>query len=94
MPYFAVQYSYADEPEKVTQHRPAHRSFLRGLLDEGTLLAAGAYTDDPAGALLLLRADSADAVGAILDADPFRAQDLITHRTIRAWSAAIGPWAG
>ena len=93
MPYFAVQYNYADEPAKVAEHRPAHRAFLRGLLDEGTLLAAGAYTDDPAGALLLLRADSVEEVNAALDNDPFRRHALITDRTTRGWSAAIGPWA-
>ncbi len=93
MAYFAVEYGYAEEPDRLTEHRPAHQAFLRGLLDEGTLLAAGAYTDAPAGALLLLRADSAAAVGTILDADPFREKCLITERRIRAWSAAIGPWA-
>ena len=56
MPVFAVQYSYVDDPELVTEHRPAHRDFLRDLLDQGIVLAAGAYTDGPAGALLVFRA--------------------------------------
>ena len=93
MPYFAVHYAYADEPEQVAEHRPAHRAFLGGLLDHGALLAAGAYTDDPAGALLLFAADSTEAVREILSADPFQQRSLITDFAIRPWSAAIGPWA-
>ena len=31
MPVFAVHYSYADRPDEVTAHRPAHRAFLREL---------------------------------------------------------------
>ena len=30
MPVFAVHYSYVDDPDLVTEHRPAHRDFLRG----------------------------------------------------------------
>ena len=49
MPVFAVQYTYVDDPDLVTAHRPAHRDFLRDLLDNwGIVLAAGAYTDGPA----------------------------------------------
>ena len=59
MPVFAVHYRYVDQPAVVTEHRPAHRDFLRGLLDRGIVLAAGAYTDGPAAALLVFRADSA-----------------------------------
>jgi hypothetical protein len=93
MPYFAVLYTYADAPADLDAHRPAHRAFLRTLLDAGTMLAAGAYTDEPAGALLLFQADSADEVDTILAGDPFRAQGLVTGQVIRGWSAAIGPWA-
>lgn len=53
MPVFAVHYRYVDRPEVVTQHCPAHRDFLRDLLDRGIVLAAGAYTEGPAGALLV-----------------------------------------
>ncbi len=93
MPFFAVHYTYADDPERVAEHRPAHRAFLQGLLDQGTLLAAGAYTDGPAAALLLFRADSTAAVEELLSGDPFRHRGLVTESRIRPWSAAIGPWA-
>ena len=57
MPVFAVHSSYADRPDGVTAHRPAHRAFLRELFDQGVVLAAGAYPQGPAGALLVFRAD-------------------------------------
>jgi uncharacterized protein YciI len=94
MPVFAVQYRYVDRPAVVTEHRPAHRDFLRGLLDQGIVLAAGAYTDGPAGALLVFRADSAEAVERLLQDDPFRQLDLVEGYDIRAWGQAMGPWAG
>jgi len=94
MAVFAVEYRYADQPAAVTEHRPAHRAFLQNLLTKGFVLAAGAYIDQPAGALLVLRGDSAEDVATILDDDPFAHLGLITNRQIRPWSAAIGPWSG
>lgn len=94
MPVFAVQYTYVDQPDVVTEHRPAHRDFLRALLDQGTVLAAGAYTSGPAGALLIFRGDSAEQIAEILRSDPFRLLGLVQDCQIRAWGQAMGPWAG
>ena len=94
MPVFAVHYSYVDDPELVTEHRPAHRDFLRALLDQGTVLAAGAYTQGPAGALLVFRGDSAEEIEALLRDDPFQRLGLVQDCQIRPWGQAMGPWAG
>jgi uncharacterized protein YciI len=94
MPVFAVHYSYVDDPEVVTQHRPAHRDFLRDLLDRGIVLAAGAYTDGPAGALLIFRGDSEHDIATLLRDDPFQQLGLVQGCVIRAWGQAMGPWAG
>ncbi len=91
MPVFAVHYSYADRPDEVTAHRPAHRAFLRELFDQGVVLAAGAYPQGPAGALLVFRADSAEAVASLLETDPFRHHGLVTGCEIRQWGLAMGP---
>lgn len=93
MPVFAVHYRYIDQPEALTAHRPAHRDFLRGLLKEGTVLAAGAYTDGPAGALLVFRGDSARDIARLLESDPFQLLGLVQDCQIRAWGQAMGPWA-
>lgn len=90
MNLYAVEYKYVDDVEAIAQHRPAHRAFLRDLLPT-SLLAAGAYPDsaEPA-ALLLVRADSVAEVEAVLDADPFRLEGLISERLIKLWNPAIG----
>ena len=94
MPVYAVHYRYVDDPAAVTEHRPAHRDFLRKLLDQGTVLAAGAYTDGPAGALLVFRGDSEQHIASLLEADPFARLGLVQDCQIRAWGQAMGPWAG
>ncbi len=93
MPVFAVHYRYADDPDALAEHRPAHRQFLRDLLDEGVVLAAGAYPEGPAGALLVFRAASVDDVAGHLQADPFLAHGLIDGTEVRQWTQAMGPWA-
>ena len=96
MPIFAVTYTYADQPAVLDAFRPEHRAFLRGLLDEGTLLASGPLAQDaanPAGALLLVDAPDEASVASTFDADPFARENVITRRTVRPWSPVIGPWA-
>ena len=94
MPAFAVHYTYDEQSDARAEHLGVHRAFLGNLLDRGIMLAGGAYRDEPPGALLLFRADSAADLAAILDEDPYAHQGLIAGREIRLWSAAIGPWAG
>ena len=94
MAVYAVHYRYIDDAEVLTEHRPAHRDFLRDLLDRGIVLAAGAYTDGPAGALLIFRGDSKAQIAEMLAADPFQQLGRVTHHEIRAWGRPRGPWAG
>lgn len=94
MAYFAVLYTYDERSAERDTLRPAHRDFLRDLLGQDVVLAAGAYTDDAEpGALLLIQADSDAAVSALLARDPFVIAGLVPQIQVRAWSAAIGPWA-
>ncbi|WP_447154525.1 YciI family protein [Nakamurella sp. GG22] len=93
MPVFAVHYRYADDPDALAEHRPAHRQFLRDLLEQDVVLAAGAYPDGPPGALLVFRAETEEDVARHLRSDPFLAQGLIAGTEIRRWTQAMGPWA-
>ncbi|WP_454043767.1 YciI family protein [Cellulosimicrobium sp. Marseille-Q8652] len=96
MPIHAVTYVYPDRPAELDAVRAEHRAFLRGLHEQGTLLASGplpATEDAPAGALLVLDAASPAAVTEILDADPFAHAGLVAERTVRPWSPVIGDWA-
>ncbi|MCY1158771.1 MAG: hypothetical protein MOP51_1795 [Citricoccus sp.] len=89
---FAVQYTYvAGLGEERDAHRAAHREFLASL--GPAMVAAGAFVDDPSAALLLVRADSDEAVRDLLDGDPFKKQGLIHSTDVHEWSCAVGDQA-
>lgn len=103
MPVFAVQYDYVDRPDALTEVRPAHRAFLSGLVEDGALLASGPFRLGPgetwppadgtgAGALLLVRAASAQAAAELLEPDPFNTAGLIERRSVRGWVPVMGPF--
>ncbi|MFV0429480.1 MAG: YciI family protein [Arachnia sp.] len=90
MDYFAVHYHYVDDPQLTAEHRPAHRQYLQALIPAG-LVAAGAYPEAASpGALIIVRAESAEAVAGMLDADPFRVHGVIADRIIQRWTPVIG----
>jgi uncharacterized protein len=86
---FAVQYNYVPGlGAERDEHRAAHREFLTSL--GPAMVAAGAYVDDPAAALLLVKSSSAEAVRDLLDGDPFKHQGLIHSTDVHEWSCAVG----
>ncbi len=93
MSHFAVHYSYVSDAALLTQHRPAHREFLRTLVGSG-LLAAGAYPEaaQPS-ALLIMEAESEAAVASMLENDPFLLEGVITDRRIQLWNPLVGIFA-
>lgn len=92
MTVFAAQYTYTEDTAARDQHRPAHRTYLGGLADDGTLVASGPYGEDGqfAGALLLLRAGSAEEVHTLLRDDPFMEQGLVESLQVREWTLVLG----
>ncbi len=94
MPVFAVHYDYREDSVAARNaHRPEHRAFLDAQTGPVAILATGPYADDPAGALLIFEGESAAAVEAVLDTDPFALHGLIANRTVREWTQVKGPWA-
>lgn len=89
---FAVTYTYAVGEDQLNVIRPTHREWLSGLLAEGILLASGPMVDMP-GALLILRADSVEAVAELLDNDPFDVAGFIGERVVTQWNPVFGPWS-
>lgn len=93
MTTFAVTYVYDDRACDRDIHRPAHRGFLGGLYAAGVLLASGPVSvGDMQGALLVVRADSVEAAEALLDADPFHTEGLVSSRAVAEWTVVFGPW--
>ncbi len=91
MPTFAIEYRYDDRDAERSVLRPDHRAWLRGLLETGTLVGSGPFTDG-SGALLLVRAESQERAVTILDADPFHVAGLLAGRTVREWDPALRSW--
>ncbi|USQ79884.1 YciI family protein [Ornithinimicrobium faecis] len=90
MSLYAVRYTYSDDVAGRDEHRPAHREFLSGLAEEGTVVASGPLSDAPAEALLLLEGESAEQVRDLLREDPFAQQGIIDAVEVREWDVVIG----
>jgi uncharacterized protein len=91
MPTFAVIYRYADKPDEIAEHRPAHREYIRSLVGAGGVIASGRM-EGGAGdsALLLLSLDSAAEVEKALNLDPFWTLGIIESREILEWTISSG----
>ena len=95
---FAVIIEYGTDKDRLEANHPAHRTYIRTLLESGQLRAAGPFADD-AGGLWVLDAETAEAAEAILKQDPLVAAGVIASWRIRPmfnWSAreakgALGP---
>lgn len=86
----AVIYRYADDPTRLDEHRPRHKDYLASLFEQGRIVISGPLTDGAPGALLIIDADDADQVAALLDLDPFWELGLIADRQIRSWQPFFG----
>jgi uncharacterized protein YciI len=81
---FAASIEYSQDSTLVEAHRPAHRAYLTGLLDQGKLFASGPYADG-SGALIIYDADSPEAAEGLLKADPFHAAGVFLKWEMRPW---------
>jgi uncharacterized protein YciI len=81
---------YRKPLEEVLVHQDAHRAYLRGLKDQGVLIAAGPM-HPRFGGLLLLRVgdDDAKALDTVRDHDPF-VQSGVAQYELIGWNPVIG----
>ena len=88
MSLFVVRYDYRDGSAATRdKHRPAHRAFLGS---QASLRVSGPTADG--GGVLVFEEESAEALQAMLDQDPFWTLDTIERRRISAWTPVSGPW--
>ncbi|WP_461170486.1 YciI family protein [Arthrobacter sp. Z1-15] len=93
MSIFAVEYVYdADSAPLRDEHRPTHREWLAGLVEQGRLLASGPFTDG-AGALLIFTAEDDVDLSNLLMQDPFAAVGAISGMKTTEWTPVIGAFA-
>ncbi|MCS6864687.1 MAG: YciI family protein [Gemmataceae bacterium] len=81
---YAAIIEYSQDQQLVNTHRPAHRAYLASLIEKNQLFASGP-TDDGFGALIIYEADSAEAVEALIRADPFFQAGVFLRWTVRPW---------
>ncbi len=77
--------------DEVLPHVDEHRAYLRGLLEQGTLLASGPVDPRHGGALLLRVPDdgAAAALDAIRDGDPFTKKGIAQYELL-PWVPVMG----
>ena len=81
---FAADIMYTRDAAKIAETRPAHREYLKRLLDSGHLAISGPFTDD-SGGLLVYEAETLAEAEALLRNDPFTKAGVFVSWTIRGW---------
>ena len=77
--------SYTAPLEEVDAHREVHLGFVRGLMDERRLLAAGRR--DPAdGSVLLFAGDDAQDALALLAEDPYALAGVVEYEAVAVFN--------
>ena len=84
----AVELSFESTNERMAA-RPAHRQKLEQWHSEGTLVAAGPWSDD-SGAMLIFRADKSEVETFMTD-DPYFATPGVTITSVRTWNPVVSP---
>jgi uncharacterized protein YciI len=90
VPVIAVEYTYSSATAAARDEvRPDHRAWLSGLVDAGTVLSTGPYTDG-SGALILVSAADENAARALFESDPFARAGLIDGARFTEWRPVMG----
>ena len=90
MPLFAVEYTYSDSTAADRDiHRPDHRAWLGGLVEQDIVRSSGPYVDG-SGALIIFAADNVDALRELLTQDPFAKAGLIESVRATEWKPVMG----
>jgi uncharacterized protein YciI len=90
MAIFALTYRYADDPETLELHRPAHREYVRSLVGNGVIASGPLATSQGPGALIICEGADEAGIADMMGLDPFWIEGLITQREIARWSIVSG----
>jgi uncharacterized protein YciI len=89
MAWFTVETTYVDDADKLAESRPRHRAYLRELVEQGTVAAAGPWADDSAGFAIYRVADRAE-LDRLLAEDPYTVDGVAAGRTVNEWNLVLG----
>jgi uncharacterized protein YciI len=82
-----IELRFAPTPERLAA-RPAHRSRLTALHNEGVVRMAGPFADD-SGAVILVEAPDRAAVESFLSTDPYFSTTGVTVVHAREWQPFV-----
>ncbi|MGH3621880.1 MAG: YciI family protein, partial [Sciscionella sp.] len=82
MQRFTVDTRYCADRDALAATRPAHREYLQGLVQRGSVLLAGPWADDTGGFAVYQVADT-DELDTLLADDPYSTAGVAAERTIR-----------
>jgi len=76
---------------------PEHMSTCQKMAKEGTLLVGGPFLDEkdptkPAGAMMIVKAENAEAARKLVSNDTLITKDLMKIVSVRAFMAGAGAW--
>lgn len=90
MPLFVVTYTHPNE-EGWREHLVPHIGWLQDQLKAGTLKASGPFNGVPTrSAMLIMAAESREALLSLIATDPFAEHGLIEDMTITEWDPIFG----
>jgi len=85
---FAALINYTTDAATISATRPAHREYLKKLLDSDRLVISGPFTDDTGG-ILVYEANSAAEAEALIRDDPFAKAGVFTSWKIHEWRVVM-----
>lgn len=84
-----VIWTYDSDVTLTDETRGAHVEYLKALIADGTVLAAGPRSDVPGGVLLFAETTDQDLAELIAN-DPFTPAGVLATTTIIDWNAGLG----
>ncbi|RSM68882.1 hypothetical protein DMH04_46715 [Kibdelosporangium aridum] len=91
MAWYTADVTYTTDRDKLAAVRPAHRDYLRGLVDQGIVVAAGPWADDLGGFVVYQVEDRAQ-LDKVLAEDPYSTEGVAAKRDVREWDIRMGSW--
>ena len=94
MKYYIIHITYVVPQNEVDLVRPEHREYLKIFYDNGTLLFSGPRVP-PSGGILAARAETDEAIRAMIADDPFSKKGIATYEIVEMkpamWATELAP---
>lgn len=87
MAKFAAIITFGNTEQRLAA-RPAHREYLKTLLDSGKLVGSGPWVDDSGALIIYEAADEAEA-RALIAADPYNSGEIVANLELREWNRVM-----